>query len=35
MRAADSSEGNICHYSEYGQQTAAPCLCESKMMYYI
>lgn len=35
MRYDQSSPGNICHYSEYGEALAAPCLCPSKMMYYI
>jgi hypothetical protein len=35
LRAEDSSEGKICHYSEYGELTDAPCLCADKFVYYI
>lgn len=34
MHISDSTEGTICHYSEYGE-LSSPCLCDDKLMYYI
>lgn len=35
MQASDSQEGRICHYSEYGERTGAPCLSGDAQMFYI